>query len=404
MTNETDVMIVGGSVAAVRAAEAIMRHAPDLSVTVVSEEPQLPYERPPLSKVALTADLDLAALTYPSVAGLLEHGVRFCLDTRVTDLDIAGRRAATTEDVVEFGAAVLAIGCEPIFPPMFRDLGNVFVLRRFADATELRAAVADRSRSVAVIGAGFIGGEFAATLARDGRDVTIVDLAEKPLGRFGDRVASEYCALHRNSGVTLKLGDGVVGVEEGSDGRVLRLASGATVPADVILLGIGVRPATQWLEPSGIALGNGINCDSTLRAAERIYAAGDVVSWPNSRFDATMRIEHWTNAAEQGRVAGINAANAVSGLPPIECRTVPYFWSDQHGVRIQFSGFVTGAEEVVESRADDGSLFVYRLGDTVTGVLAFDRRAEFVKLRALLRRTTPWDAVQAILPAGTVSV
>ncbi|WP_020110383.1 NAD(P)/FAD-dependent oxidoreductase [Rhodococcus sp. 114MFTsu3.1] len=404
MTHTADVLIVGGSVAAVRAAEAITRHAPELSVTLASDDPHLPYERPPLSKIALTDSLDLAELTYPSVAGLREHGVRFELNTRVTNLDVTSRRVGTSGGDIDYGAVVLAIGCEPILPPMFRDLPNVFVLRRFGDAADLRAAVSDRSRSVAVIGAGFIGGEFAATLAKDGRDVTIVDLAERPLGRFGDLVAAEYAALHRDRGVTLELGDGVVGVEDSVDARVLRLASGRTVPADVILVGIGVRPATQWLEPSGLTLGNGILCDATLRAADRVFAAGDVVQWPNGRFDATMRIEHWTNAAEHGRVAGINAANTVSDLPSIECATVPYFWSDQHGVRIQFAGFLTGSEEVVESREDGGSLFVYRKGDTVTGVIAFERRAEFVKLRALLRRPTLWKAVQPMLPAGAVSM
>ena len=159
-----------------------------------------------------------------------------------------------------------------------------------------------------------------------------------------------------------------------------------------------MQPSTEWLESSGIPLGNGIACDTQLRTADRVFAAGDVVRWPNARFGTTMRVEHWTNAAEQGRIAGINAANAVSGLLPVECVTVPYFWSDQHGVRIQFSGFLTGAEEIVESREPGGSMFVYKLGDIVTGVLAFERRAEFVKLRAMLRRETRWDTVRDLLP------
>ena len=400
MTDATDVLIVGGSVAAVRAAEAITRHAPDFAVTVVSDEPHLPYERPPLSKIALGDSLDLAALTYPSVKVLRDHGVDFRLDTRVTGVDVAGRRVSATGGEISYGAAILATGCEPIFPPMFRMLPNVFVLRRFQDAAALRRAVSDPTVSVAVIGAGFIGGEFAATLAKAGRPVTIVDLATKPLGRFGDAVAAEYAALHETSGVTLVLGDAVVGVEDTDGGRVLTLASGATVPADVILVGVGVRPTTAWLEDSGLTLDNGVVCDATLRAADRVYAAGDLVTWPNGRFGATMRIEHWTNAAEQGRTAGINAANAVTGLPPVECVTVPYFWSDQHGVRIQFSGFLRGDEDITENRGPGGSLYLYTRGSTVTGVLAFERRAEFVKLRAMLRRETTMDAALGVIPVG----
>lgn len=394
----TDVLIVGGSVGAIRAAETIARHAPDLDVTIVSDEANPPYERPPLSKVSLADDLDLAALTYPSVTDLRARGVTFSLNTRATALDVAGRRVVTTNGDLEYGAVVIATGCEPIFPDMFRGLPDAFVLRRFQDARALRAAVADRTKSVAVVGAGFIGGEFAATLAQGGRKVTIVDLADKPLGRFGDQVSVDYAALQRKSGVTLRLGEAVVGVEDTRNERVLRLAGGDTVAADVILVGIGVQPSTEWLESSGIPLGNGIACDTQLRTADRVFAAGDVVRWPNARFGTTMRVEHWTNAAEQGRIAGINAANAVSGLLPVECVTVPYFWSDQHGVRIQFSGFLTGAEEIVESREPGGSMFVYKLGDIVTGVLAFERRAEFVKLRAMLRRETRWDTVRDLLP------
>ena len=401
MSTTTDVLIVGGSVAAIRAAETITRHAPDLGVTIVSYEAHPPYERPPLSKIGLGDDLDLAALTYPSVADLRARGVELALNTRATALDVAGRRVVTSNGEVEYGAVVITTGCDPIFPEMFRGLPDVFALRRFQDAQALRAAVSDHTKSVAVIGAGFIGGEFAATLVKDGRDVTIVDLAEKPLGRFGDQVAAAYAALHRESGVTLRLGDAVVGVEDSSDGRVLRLAGGDTVPADVILVGIGVRPSTEWLENSGITLNNGVECDAHLRAADRVYAAGDLVRWPNGRFGTSMRVEHWTNAAEQGRVAGTNAANTVSGLPPVECVTVPYFWSDQHGVRIQFSGFLTGAEEIVASKEPGGSLFVYKLGDTVTGVLAFERRAEFVRIRAMLRRETRWETVQGMLPVGS---
>ncbi|MER5181081.1 FAD/NAD(P)-binding oxidoreductase [Streptomyces sp. NPDC002896] len=392
-----DVVVVGGSVAAVRAAGTIARQAPHLSLTVVSDEAHPPHERPPLSKARLEESFDREALTYPSAARLREQGVVFSLNTRAEGLDVDNRRLLTTAGSLEYGALVAATGCEPFVPPVFAGQPDVFTLRRYEDAVGLRAAVSRPGVSVAVVGAGFIGGEFAATLAKAGRQVAVIDLAKQPLGRFGDAVAQEYQALHRAAGVQLHFGAAVTGLGEAEGRRFLLLDDGTQVPADVILVGVGVRPSTAWLENSGVLLDNGIVCDATLKAADRVFAAGDAVRWPNPRWGASMRIEHWTNAAEQGRVAGINAVNSLLGEAPVVCSSVPYFWSDQHGVRIQFAGYRTGAEEIAEDRNTDGLLVVYRTGDLVTGVLAFERRPQFVKLRAMLRNALPWHQAQQIL-------
>jgi NADPH-dependent 2,4-dienoyl-CoA reductase/sulfur reductase-like enzyme len=394
----SDVVIVGGSVAATRAAEAAARHAPSLSITVVSDEPNPPYERPPLSKVGLDEPLDLPALTYPAVAKLAEHGVHFALNTRAEGLDVAARTLLTSNGPIRYRSLVVATGCEPIIPPLFAGLEDVYSLRSYEDALALRAAVSAADLSVAIVGAGFIGGEFAATLVKRNpdRDVALIDLDAKPLGRFGDPVADAYRALHHEAGIHLHFGNAVVGIGQGAAGRVVELYDGTRVPADVILLGVGVRPATTWLANSSVTLDGGILCDATLRAAAGVYAAGDAVRWPNERFNATMRIEHWTTAAEQGRIAGINAVNVLTGAPPLVCSTVPYFWSDQHGVRIQFAGHRTGREDLYVNHTDDGTLFLYRAGDDITGVLAFERRAQFVKLRAALRKRLSWQDAQAL--------
>jgi NADPH-dependent 2,4-dienoyl-CoA reductase/sulfur reductase-like enzyme len=395
----SDVVIVGGSVAATRAAEAAARHAPSLTITVVSDESNPPYERPPLSKVGLDEPLDLQALTYPAVAKLGEHGVSFALNTRAEGLDVAARTLLTSNGPLGYRSLVVATGCEPIIPPLFAGLEDVYSLRSYEDALALRAAVTAADRPVAIVGAGFIGGEFAATLVKQSPDraVALIDLDAKPLGRFGDPVADAYRALHHEAGVRLHFGNAVVGVGQATNGRVVELYDGTSVPADIILLGVGVRPATRWLANSSVKLDGGIVCDATLRAAEGVYGAGDAVRWPNERFHATMRIEHWTTAAEQGRIAGINAVNALTGAPPVVCSTVPYFWSDQHGVRIQFAGHRTGLEDVYVDRTDDGTLFLYRAGHDITGVLAFGRRAQFVKLRAAMRKGLSWQDVQVLL-------
>ncbi|MCR3721975.1 MULTISPECIES: NAD(P)/FAD-dependent oxidoreductase [Prauserella salsuginis group] len=395
-TCSSDVLVVGGSVAATRAAEIVVRKAPQLSVVVVSDESHAPYERPPLSKTDLDDAMDLDALTYPTVATLRDAGVEFELATRAERLDVGTRTVTTTTGSVEYGALVIATGCEPVIPSLLRGLDDVYALRCYEDAVALRAAVAGSDTAVAIVGAGFIGGEFAATLAKQERDVALIDLAPKPLGRFGDAVAASYKQLHRDAGVTLHLGTAAVDVTHDGGRRELVLDDDTRVRADVILLGVGVRPAVDWLADSGLTLDNGIVCDTTLRAADRVYAAGDAIRWTNARFGSTMRIEHWTNAAQQGRVAGMNAANAVLGESPVECANVPYFWSDQHGVRIQFAGHRTGDEEIVESHDDSGSLYLYRRGDEVTGALAFERRTQFVKLRAALKTPLPWETAREL--------
>ena len=286
---------------------------------------------------------------------------------------------------------VIATGCEPFVPPLFAGRENVFTLRRFDDAVGLRAALAAEPRSVAVVGAGFIGGEFASTLVKAGREVSLIDMAPHPLGAFGASIATAYAQLHQEAGVGMHFGAAAVGIAEEDDGRVLVLDNGRRVPADVIVVGVGVRPAVDWLETAELPYDNGIVADGTLRVADGIFAAGDVVRWPNPRFDAVMRIEHWTSAAEQGRAAGINAAHYLQNTEPVPVAVVPYFWSDQHGTRIQFAGYLHGDETLVESSTPEGLLFLYRRGDTVTAVMAFERRAQFVKLRALLRRGLSWE-------------
>jgi NADPH-dependent 2,4-dienoyl-CoA reductase/sulfur reductase-like enzyme len=399
----TDVAIVGGSTAGLRAAEAVARHAPELRVTVISDEPHLPYELPPLSKVALHDRLDVDALVYPFATSLRDQGVDFRLNTRAQALDTKANTVLLPDGPLTYRALVIATGCEPVIPPLFAGRSRVHALRRFEDATALRAAVADPAACVAIVGAGFIGGEFASTLVKAGRTVSVIDLAAKPLGRFGEPVAEAYAALHREAGVGLFLGSGVVDVTEQEGCRTLVLDDGTRVPADVIVVGVGVRPSIDWLRDSGLTVDNGILADATLRAADNVFVAGDIARWPNARFDTVMRIEHWTSAAEQGRAAGINAAKLIRGSEGEGFTNVPYFWSDQHGVRIQFAGHLTGDEEIVESRAEDGSLFLYRRGEAVTGVLAFERRAEFVKLRARLRRALSWQAVGEFVPSTVFS-
>ena len=392
----TDVVIIGGSTAALRAAETVTRQAPELDVTIISEEAHLPYELPPLSKIPLKDHVDIESLVYPVARELREMGVHSRLGERATAIDPARRVVTTDTGQVRYRAAIITTGCEPIVPPMFRGQQDVYVLRRFDDSVALRQAVEDRQRSVAIVGAGFIGGEFASTLISDGRKVSLIDLSVHPLIRFGEEVSGVYEELHRYKGDATFFGVGATGTIERDGSRFLQLSDGREVAADVIVVGVGVRPAVSWLGSSGIPLDNGIVADEYLHTVEGVFAAGDAVCWPNARFNATMRIEHWTTAAEQGRGAGLNAVKYLKDEPLVPFVNVPFFGSDQHGQRIQWAGHQLGGEQVVFNRNEGGELFLFRKGDLVTGVLAFERRQEFVQLRAKLRQPLAWDVALGI--------
>lgn len=407
--NTTDIAIIGGSTAALRAAEAASRRAPELKVTVISSEDHLPYELPPLSKIPLGDQVDIESLIYPSARALQEQGVDFRLGHRATALDPRRRVVSTDHGDLTYRAAVIATGCEPIMPPVFRGERDVFVLRRFEDSVALRQSLADTGRSVAIVGAGFIGGEFASTLSGAGRAVSLIDLSEHPLIRFGEAVSTAYEDLHRINGVDTFFGVGATGTVKRHGRRFLSLNDGREVAADVIVVGVGVRPAVSWLASSGIELENGILTDRYLQSCQGVFAAGDAVRWPNGRFDATMRIEHWTTAAEQGRAAGLNAVSFVENGPLAPFVSVPFFWSDQHGQRVQWAGYQTAGQPVLSSRTDDGSMYFFREGDFVSGVLAFERRQEFVRFRAKLRQPVAWgqlpDLVSGLEPViATVPV
>jgi NADPH-dependent 2,4-dienoyl-CoA reductase/sulfur reductase-like enzyme len=201
-------------------------------------------------------------------------------------------------------------------------------------------------------------------------------------------------ALHERHGTRLRVGVGVDGLERNDAGGVsgVRLADGSRIDADLVVIGIGVAPAIDWLADSGLALGDGIECDEMLRTnVPGIYAAGDLVNWPNAAAGTRMRLEHWTIAAEQGGAAGRNAADPDSAAA---FSTVPYFWSDQYDKRIQFVGVASGADEtrtVIGDLDSDSFLVLYRRGKKLIGVLGLEQRGNIMKFRNLLGGAASWD-------------
>lgn len=345
------IAVVGASLAGLRACEALRSEGFTGTITLVGAERHEPYDRPPLSKRVLSGEWepDRIVLRRGDVLDELRLDVR--LGMRAERFD-AATRLLSLADATELrpDGVVLATGATPRRLPGQPDLPGIFELRTLDDSLALRDALsADPAPRVVVIGAGFIGLEVAATARRRGLDVTVLEGAPAPLIRaLGAQMGTAVTHIHADHGVPIRCGVSVAAIE--GTGRVegVRLGDGSLIPADVVVVGIGVSPATDWLEGSGLVVRDGVVCDETLRAVgtEAVYAAGDCLRWPNQLFGEEMRIEHWTNAAEQGAAAAANLLAAAAGRQPEPYRPVPFFWSDQYDARIQFLGRAGEGDEV----------------------------------------------------------
>ena len=348
------VVIVGASLAGLRAAQGARAGGFDGDLVVVGEEPHLPYTRPPLSKEVLAGEHEAERVLLPSDT----FDAQWRLGVPATRLDRARRRVVLADgDEVPYDRLILATGSRARrWPGAGAELEGVHVLRSLDDGIALRAALERRPR-VVVVGAGFIGCEVAQTARKQGLDVTLIDIAPTPMLPLGPQLG-EWCAdLHRDHGVDLRLGTGVAALH--GDGRVeaVELTDGARVAADLVVVGMGALPNTEWLAGSGLQLNPGLECDATLTAVgdPDILGAGDIVSWPHPLADGdAIRIEHWTVAAEQGQQAGRNVLLSPQERKPYD--QPPYFWSDQYDVKIQSLGLPARAArlELLEA-TDDGS-------------------------------------------------
>jgi NADPH-dependent 2,4-dienoyl-CoA reductase/sulfur reductase-like enzyme len=390
-------VVVGASLAGLRAVESARRGGFGGTITLIGAEEHVPYDRPPLSKDFLTAE-DAPSATILREEAMLrdELGINLRLGTRATGLDTGGRTVLTEDGPVGYTSLVIATGASPRTLPGTEHLAGVHVLRTIDDARSIRAALDAGARTV-VVGAGFIGSEIAASARARGLDVTVVEALPTPLARpVGEEMGRALAALHERHGTTLRVGVGVESLEGEDRVRGVRLADGTTLDADLVVVGIGVTPNVGWLADSGLTLADGVECDETLgTGVDGVYAAGDLANWINPTFRTRMRLEHWTIAAEQGGIAGRHAADPAAVTP---YETVPYFWSDWYGKRIQFVGIAADADEIVTVAGDvDGDTFItlYRRGDRFMGALALEARSQIMKYRALLARRASWDEAMA---------
>jgi 3-phenylpropionate/trans-cinnamate dioxygenase ferredoxin reductase component len=406
------IVIVGASLAGLRAAQAIRAAGHPGEVVVVGAEERPPYTRPPLSKELLAGEHEPEQCALPSD----KVDVEWRLGTSATGLDLARREVVLgghdTRDGGEprgggerlaYSKLLIATGARPRhWPGDPIELDGVFMLRELDDALALRAAFGTCSR-LAVVGAGFIGCEVAATARKRGLDVTLIDVAPQPMTALGPAVGERCAALHRAHGVDLRLGAGVDGFEGDGAFQAVRLADGTRVEADIAVVALGAIPNTDWLADSGLELQPGIVCDATLAArdAEDVFCAGDVAAWPHPMAGgALIRIEHWTNAAEQGAAAARNLL-----APPEERKpyaAVPYFWSDQYDVKVQSVGLPARAERMtVLEAAPDGERLVLggeRDGRLVAAV-GFNAARRLPFYRGRLAAMPPFDEVVAAVRA-----
>ncbi|MFD6288705.1 NAD(P)/FAD-dependent oxidoreductase [Streptomyces sp. NPDC060205] len=378
------VVIVGAGMAGVQTAVALREQGFPGSVTLIGAEPHQPYDRPPLSKAVLLGkaegsafDVDFETLDVALRLGLEVTGVR--PDTRELD---------TAEGRVPYDVLVVATGAEPVRLPGAEGVPGVHLLRTLDDAERLRPVLA-RQHDIVVVGAGWIGAEFATAAREAGCSVTVVEAADRPLvGALPAEVAAPMAAWYADSGASLRTHARVERVEPGA----VVLDDGSRLPAGAVVVGIGARPATSWLAGSGIELGahREVVADDHLRTSlPGVYAVGDCASFPSGRYGERLLVHHWDNALQGPRTV---AANIV-GETPAPYDPVPYFWSEQFGRFVQYAGH-HGAADALLWRGDPAgpswSVCWLREGRLVA-VLAVGRPRDLAQGRRLIESGTRMD-------------
>ncbi|MFJ9213079.1 NAD(P)/FAD-dependent oxidoreductase [Streptomyces sp. NPDC102264] len=392
------VLVVGASAAGLAAAEALRREGYDGTITLVGDEPRAPYDRPPLSKQILSARWEPDRLPLRSAADLDALGLDLRLGIAATGLELSGRTVHLADGTrLPYDGLIVATGVRPRRLPG----EGAHVLRTLDDALALRDRLGPGRRLV-IVGAGFLGAEAAAVARGLGTEVTLLEPAPVPLAHaVGEEVGRVLSGAHLDHGVDLRTG---VTVSEVADGGV-RLDDGEVVEADEVLVAVGSLPNTEWLAGSGLTVRDGLVCDEYSAAAPDVYGAGDVAHWHNPLFGVAMRVEHRTNAAEQGVAAARNLLRPEARKP---FAPMPYFWSDQYDMKIQAFGHLRGHDEValVEGDFDDRRFMVgYRTGDRLAGVLAVGVPPRAIRpWRAAIASRAPWDeALRAVTRAADVA-
>jgi 3-phenylpropionate/trans-cinnamate dioxygenase ferredoxin reductase subunit len=319
--------------------------------------------------------------------------LEFRLGSRAVGVDLAAAEVSLDDGSrLPYGDLVVATGSAARRLPFGQDLAGVYTLRTLDDALALRAELGRRPR-VVVIGGGFIGCEVAASLRLLDVPVTLVEGGPAPLaGPLGSEGGELVAGLHRAHDVDLRCGVGVAGLAGTSQVEAVLLADGTVLPADVVVVGIGGRPATDWLAGSALDVSDGVACDEFGRAAPGVWAAGDVARWHNPLFGDRIRVEHWTTAGEQGGVVARNILGGDDG-DLVAYSGVPYFWSDQYDTRIQFAGHRWADEPLVPVPVGDvpgRHVALVERDGVLVGALAVNAPRDLLRYRGLIAARAPF--------------
>jgi NADPH-dependent 2,4-dienoyl-CoA reductase/sulfur reductase-like enzyme len=399
------VVVVGAGLGGLRCAEALRAHGHLGAITLVGDEPHAPYDRPPLTKQLLAGEWDESRISLVKRDVLAEQRIDLVAGATAVSLDVEGRTVTLADGRRLVGAAVVvATGAAPRWLPGTEGTAGVHVVRTLDQALGLRReldALSGEGRLV-VVGAGFIGAEVASTAAAGGLDVTILETLEIPLSPIvGDEVGLWLTELHVRSGIDVRAGTTISVVEPRTDptGPAVVLATGERLDADAVVVGIGVRPSTAWLEGSGLEIDDGVVTDAALFAADGVVAVGDLArfTWHHAGRTEKVRIEHWEVTAQ---LASHAAQSLLAGRREAEpVALVPYFWSDQHGRKIQMLGRPSGTDQAtcVAGSLDEARFtFLYHHQGRLTGVLGLASPRNVMRCRALVEVGASIDEVLAL--------
>jgi NADPH-dependent 2,4-dienoyl-CoA reductase/sulfur reductase-like enzyme len=388
------IVVAGASLAGLRAIETLRRRGYAGEIVALCAEPHLPYDRPPLSKQFLKGEWDEERLALRR-QGVDDLAVDWRLGSSAASLRAAERRVVLEGGGhIDYGGLLIATGSQPRRLPGSMGIPGVHVLRGLDDARAIRADLGTGARLV-VIGAGFIGMEVAASAREIGAEVSVVEALEAPLLRgLGRRLGDLVGARFRDHGVSLRCGVGVSGLEADQRVRAVKLADGTRLEADLVVVGIGVVPATGWLEDSGLDVTNGVLCDATgATTLPGVVAAGDVSRWHNPRYGRALRYEHWTSAVEQ---SGVAASRLLDGESTEPLSQVPYVWSDQFDMRLSIAGEPAQGDtlHVCHGSLDDERFLVLFGGEgRLVGAVGMRRPRELGACREAIERGDSFEAV-----------
>ncbi|WP_340385478.1 FAD-dependent oxidoreductase [Streptomyces sp. SS7] len=389
-------VVVGAGMAGVQTAVALREQGFDGTVTLIGAEPHQPYDRPPLSKAVLLGKAEGSAFDV-DFEGL---GIDLLLGREVLGLRPADHEVDTEAGPVPYDVLVLATGARPIRLPGADGVPGVHLLRTLDDAERLRPVLAG-AHDVVVVGAGWIGAEFATAAREAGCAVTVVEAADRPLaGALPAEVAAPMTSWYADSGTDLRTHTRVARVEPGA----VVLDDGTRLPAGAVVVGIGARPATAWLTGSGVALGphHEVLADDRLRTSvPDVYAVGDCASFPSARYGERLLVHHWDNALQGPRTVAANIIGTATDEPPAVYDPVPYFWSEQFGRFVQYAGHHTAADRLVWRGDPTGPAWsVCWLRDgRLTALLAVGRPRDLAQGRRLIESATRMDATALADPA-----